>query len=266
MYRIGSGAVCAPAAAACVIRNRATSSRECFAAITRFYRIHTGFGLAIVFFWQLAYPGKGAPLVAVHDTIRVFLAVVPLSVGAFNYVVPLQIGAPDMAFPRLNMSSDWLYLVGGIVMIASFFAPQGAPNSGWTSYPPLADFATMGQTFWLAGMFLLILSALLVTAFLLLLAFPPLQGAAILQAADRLVGTSFFLPSGLVVSGEIVKRAGGGNPLLAAPVLVSRAHGSVRAHPGLGHYRMRGFYTIQSQADFDAWLADQAAQLVPANP
>jgi heme/copper-type cytochrome/quinol oxidase subunit 1 len=71
--------------------------------------------------------------------------------------------------------------MGGIVMIASFFSPQGAPNSGWTSCPPLADFATM-----------------------LLLAFPPLLGAAILQAADRLVGTSFFLPSGLIVSGEIV--------------------------------------------------------------
>ncbi len=83
-----------------------------------------------------------------HGTIMVFLAVVPLSVGAVgNYLVPLQIGAPDMAFPRLNMSSYWLYLVGGIVMVASFLAPLGAPNSGWTSYPPLADFATMGQTF-----------------------------------------------------------------------------------------------------------------------
>ncbi len=66
-----------------------------------------------------------------------------------------------MAFPRLNMSSYWLYLAGGLVMVASFFAPQGAPNSGWTSYPPLADFATTGQTFWLTGMFLLILSSLL---------------------------------------------------------------------------------------------------------
>ena len=237
-------------------------------ALTSLIFLLIGFALAIVFRWQLAYPGKAVPfvgslfgelnapggvllpefynqLVAMHGTIMVFLAVVPLSVGAFgNYLVPLQIGAPDMAFPRLNMSSYWLYLAGGLVMVASFFAPQGAPNSGWTSYPPLADFATMGQTFWLVGMFLLILSSLLgainmiativqlrapgltwfrlpffiwaqlVTAFLLLLAFPPLQGAAILQAADRLVGTSFFLPSGLVVSGEVVKRAGGGNPLL----------------------------------------------------
>ena len=85
----------------------------------------------------------------------VFLAVVPLSVGAFgNYLVPVQIGAPDMAFPRLNMSSYWLCLVGGMVMIASFFAPQGRPIRDGRRTPPLADFATMGQTFWLAGMFL----------------------------------------------------------------------------------------------------------------
>ena len=154
-------------------------------------------------------------LVAMHGTNMVILAVVPLSVGAFgNYLIPLQIGAPDMTFPRLNMASSWTYLAGGLVMLASFFVRGGAPNSGWTSYPPLADFATLGQTFWLIGMFLLILSALfgsvntittivqlrapgltwfclpffvwaqLVTSSLLLLAFPPLQGAAILRATN----------------------------------------------------------------------------------
>jgi cytochrome c oxidase subunit I len=237
-------------------------------ALTSLVFLLIGFALAILFRWQLAYPGQPIPvvgrwfgnlnaprgvmlpefynqLVAMHGTIMVFLAVVPLSVGAFgNYLIPLQIGAPDMAFPRLNMASYWTYLAGGLVMLASFFVPSGAANSGWSSYPPLADFATMGQTFWLIGMFLLIVSALfgslntittivqlrapgltwfrlpffvwaqLVTAFLLLLAFPPLQGAAILQFADRVVGTSFFLPSGLFVAGEAVKRAGGGNPLL----------------------------------------------------
>jgi cytochrome c oxidase subunit 1 len=74
-------------------------------------------------------------LVAMHGTIMVFLAVVPLSVGAFgNYLIPLQIGASNMAFPRLNMASYWTYLAGGLVMLASFFVPGGAPNSGWTSY------------------------------------------------------------------------------------------------------------------------------------
>src|SRR5689334_5290016 len=304
---MGSGAVCASAATACIIRRRTTQN---FAAMPRFYRIQTvlfrkyvfsldhkiiglqyaltslvflliGFSLAILFRWQLAYPGQPVPvvgrwfgdlnapggvmlpefynqLVAMHGTIMVFLAVVPLSVGAFgNYLIPLQIGAPDMAFPRLNMSSYWTYLSGGLVMLASFFVPRGAPNSGWTSYPPLADFATMGQTMWLIGMFLLIVSSMLasvntittivqlrapgltwfrlpffvwaqlVTAFLLLLAFPPLQGAAILQFSDRILGTSFFLPSGLFVGGQAVSRAGGGNPLLWQHLFWFLAHPEV---------------------------------------
>jgi cytochrome c oxidase subunit 1 len=250
-------------------------------ALTSLIFLLIGFALAILFRWQLAYPGQPVPvlgrwfgelnapggvmlpefynqLVAMHGTIMVFLAVVPLSVGAFgNYLIPLQIGAPNMAFPRLNMASFWTYFAAGLVMLASFFVPGGAPNSGWTSYPPLADFATMGQTFWLIGMFLLIVSALfgsmntittivqlrapgltwfrlpffvwaqLVTASLLLLAFPPLQGAAILQFADRVVGTSFFLPSGLFVGGEAVKRAGGGNPLLWQHLFWFLAHPEV---------------------------------------
>ena len=90
---------------------------------------------------------------AMHGTIMVFLAIVPLVVGAFgNYLVPLQIGAVDMAFPKLNMASYWVYFVGGVTMLASFFAPGGAASSGWTSYPPLSDIATSGQTWWLIGM------------------------------------------------------------------------------------------------------------------
>ena len=65
-----------------------------------------------------------------------------------------------MAFPRLTLASYWTYLAGGLVMLVSFFVPRGAPDSGWTSYLKLADFATMGQTFWLVGIFLLIVSAL----------------------------------------------------------------------------------------------------------
>jgi cytochrome c oxidase subunit 1 len=77
-------------------------------------------------------------------------------------VVPLQIGAPDMAFPRINLASWWFYAVGGVIMLASFFAPGAAPRCpGWTSYPPLADFAPSGQTFWLFGMLCLIFSSLL---------------------------------------------------------------------------------------------------------
>ena len=116
--------------------------------------------------------------------------------------------------------------------------------AGWTPYPPLAILATAGQTWWLVGMLLLITSSLfgsiniivtilqlrapgmrmmdlpffiwaqLVTSFLLLLAFPPLQGAAILQLMDRLAHTSFFLPSGLMVSDKLLNVSGGGSPIL----------------------------------------------------
>ena len=87
---------------------------------------------------------------AMHGTIMVFLGVVPLAVGGFgNFVMPLQIGAPDMAFPKLNMVSYWVYFIGGVMMLASFFVPGGAAQSGWTSYPPLSDIAPIGQTIWL---------------------------------------------------------------------------------------------------------------------
>jgi cytochrome c oxidase subunit 1 len=240
-----------------------------------------GFCLMLIMRWQLAFPGRPVPIIggllgsanapggimlpefynqlgAMHGTIMVFLAVVPLLVGAYgNYLVPLQIGAPDMAFPKLNMASYWCYLPGGLIMLASFFVPGGAANSGWTSYPPLSNIATSGQTWWLVGMVFLITSSLLgsvnfivtifqlraegldfmrlpmfvwsqlVTSFLLLLAFPPLEAAGILQLMDRVAGTSFFMPSGLVVSGEVLEVAGGGNPLLWQHLFWFLAHPEV---------------------------------------
>ena len=129
-----------------------------------------GFGLMALMRYQLAFPMQPIPVIgsllgaanapggimlpefynqlgAMHGTIMVFLAVVPLAVGAFgNYLVPLMVGAPDMAFPRLNMLSYWLYLAAGLIMLAGFVLPGGAANAGWTSYPPLANFATAGQT------------------------------------------------------------------------------------------------------------------------
>jgi cytochrome c oxidase subunit 1 len=259
-------------------------------AITGMLFLLFGFGLMMLMRWQLAFPGQPIPVVgrwlgqanapggvmlpefynqlgAMHGTIMVFLGVVPLAVGGFgNFVLPLQIGAPDMAFPRLNMASYWFYFVGGVVMLASFFAPGGAANSGWTSYAPLAVIATQGQTWWLIGMVFLITSSLLgsinfivttiqlrapgltftrlpffvwaqlVTAFLLLLAFPPLEAAAILQLMDRLAGTSFFMPSGLVVGGQVLPYRGGGNPLLWQHLFWFLAHPEVYVLilPGMG--------------------------------
>jgi cytochrome c oxidase subunit I len=237
-----------------------------------------GFTLMMMMRWSIAYPNQPIPLVgkllkasggiivpelynqlgAMHGTIMVFLGIVPLAVGAFgNYIVPLQIGAPDMAFPKLNMSSYWSYFIGGVLMLSSFFAPGGAAQSGWTSYPPLSDIAPSGQTMWLFGMLFLIISSVLgsvnflvtiiqlrapgltwmrlpffvwaqfVTSFLLLLAFPALQAAAVLQMMDRLAGTSFFLPSGLVISGQQLAVAGGGSPLLWQHLFWFLAHPEV---------------------------------------
>lgn len=249
--------------------------------ITSLFFLLFGFSLMMLMRWQLAYPGEPLPILgtlfgdenmpggvmlpefynqlgAMHGTIMVFLGVVPLAVGAFgNYVVPLQIGAPDMAFPKLNMASYWCFFAGGIVMLSSFWVPAGAAKAGWTSYPPLANIETMGQTMWLIGMIFLITSSLLgavnflttiiqlraeglsymrlpffvwaqfITSFLLLLAFPPLEAAAVLQLMDRVLETSFFMPSGLVVSGEVVDGAGGGSPLLWQHLFWFLAHPEV---------------------------------------
>src|SRR5512140_2865587 len=204
-----------------------------------------GFCLMLMMRWQIAHPGQAVPLVgpllekilgqtaakgalspdlynsfgAMHGTIMVFLAIVPLAFAAFgNYVVPLQIGAPDMAFPRINMVSYQAFVLGGIIMFVSFFIPGGPAQAGWTSYSPLAtSIPTDGQTFWIIGMVFLITSSLLgavnfiatiiqlrapgmtwmrlpffvwaqfVTAFLLLLAFPPLEAAAVMQFMDKVV-------------------------------------------------------------------------------
>jgi cytochrome c oxidase subunit I len=205
---------------------------------------------------------------AMHGTIMVFLAIVPLAFGAFgNYVVPLQIGAPDMAFPRVNMASYQFYFLGGIVMFVSFFIPGGAAQAGWTSYSPLAtSIPTHGQAFWLVGMVLLISSSLLgavnfiatiiqlrapgmtwmrlpffvwaqfVTGFLLLLAFPPLEAAGLMQLMDNLFGTSFFLPTGLAVGGRLADVSGGGSPLLWQHLFWFLAHPEVYVLilPGMG--------------------------------
>ncbi len=260
-------------------------------AVTALSFLLLGFSMMLLMRYQLAWPGQPLPLWiakflgaanapggiilpefynqlgAMHGTVMVFLAIVPLAVGAFgNYVVPLQVGAPDMAFPKLNMMSYWMYLPGGLLMLFSFFLPGGAPNSGWTSYPPLSVIATQGQTIWIIGMIFLITSSLLgsinfivtifqlrakglsfmrlpffvwaqlITSFLLLLAFPPLEAAAILQLMDRVAGTSFFMPSGLVVSGTPLANAGGGNPLLWQHLFWFLAHPEVYVLilPGMG--------------------------------
>src|SRR5688500_15337420 len=151
-------------------------------------------------------------------------------------------------------------------MPGSFFVPGRAAQSGWTSYTPLSNIAGTGQTWWLIGMIFLITSSLLgavnfivttiqirakgltfmrfpffvraqfVTAFLLLLAFPPLEAAGVMQLMARVAGTSFFMPSGLVVSGQILEHAGGGNAVLWQHLFRFLAHPELHVHilPAMG--------------------------------
>ena len=244
-----------------------------------------GFFLMLMMRWQIGHPGQPVPIMgpvlekvlgqvasrgimspdlynsfgAMHGTIMVFMAIVPLAFAAFgNYLVPLMIGAPDMAFPRVNMASYQAYVLGGLIMFTSFFIPGGAAQAGWTSYSPLAtSIPTNGQTFWIVGMVLLITSSLLgavnviatiiqlrapgmtwmrlpffvwaqfVTAFLLLLAFPPLEAAALMQLMDKAAHTSFFLPTGLAIGGTLANVSGGGSPLLWQHLFWFLAHPEV---------------------------------------
>ena len=250
-------------------------------ALTALSFLLLGFLFMLLMRWQLAYPMQALPLLgkvfgpdrmpegimlpefynqlgAMHGSIMVFLAIVPLGVGAFgNYLVPLLIGARDMAFPRMNMLSYWTYVAAGIALLAGFVHPGGGPSSGWTSYPPLSVVSSGGQNLWLVGIILIGLSSLFgsvnmittvvqlrrpgmgflsmpffvwaqaVSAFLLLLAFPPLQVASALQLMDRVAGTSFFLPSGLIVSGVPLANSGGGTPILWQHLFWFLAHPEV---------------------------------------
>ncbi len=173
-------------------------------------------------------------LFTMHGTTMVFLALMPLSAAFFNYLVPLMIGARDVAFPRLNALSYWVFLLGGL-FINSSFVFGAAPHAGWFGYATLTEkpFSVGPHTdFWLLGLLFLgvasVVSALnflttilnlrapgmtflrmpvfiwttLVTSVLILLAFPPITVALILLMFDRFFGTSFYLP------------AGGGSPIL----------------------------------------------------
>jgi cytochrome c oxidase subunit I len=189
-------------------------------------------------------------VVTMHGTIMVFFFISYVLVSGFgNYLVPLHVGARDMAFPFLNMLSYWIGLLSALVLMVSFFVAGGAAAAGWTAYPPLSAIATavpgshMGQSIWLLSMALFIasftMSGLNIVATVLsarapglsmmrlpltvwtyfiasilgLLAFPPLTAAAVMLLFDRHLGTSFFLPSGLVVANKLLTNTGG-SPLL----------------------------------------------------
>jgi cytochrome c oxidase subunit I len=190
--------------------------------------------LALIIRSELALPGgqvvtatQYQRVFTMHGTTMVFFFVIPMLTGLGNYFVPLQIGARDMAFPRLNALSYWLYLFSGIVLYSSWFVPGGAPATGWTGYAPLSNAVfnpSMGVDLWGMSMVLIGVSSTvgsvnfittilnmrapgmtiwkmplftwgwLVTAFMLLLATPMLTGALIMLTADRNLATHFFDP------------------------------------------------------------------------
>jgi cytochrome c oxidase subunit I len=164
-------------------------------------------------------------VMTMHGTTMIFLVVVPILAGFGNFLVPLMIGARDMAFPRLNAFSYWVFLFGGIILLLSFFAEGGAARSGWTGYPPLSvRLDGNGQDLWILGLHVLTVSSLagainfVVTihnmrtrgmtwtrmplfvwaietyAVLLILVLPALSAGLTLLLLDRQVGTNFFLP------------------------------------------------------------------------
>jgi cytochrome c oxidase subunit I len=210
--------------------------------VTAFIFFLIGGLLASVMRAQLAQPEEHLvsndtynQLFTMHGTIMLFLFIGPFAFGLANYLIPLQVGAKDMAFPRLNAFSYWLYLGGGITLVSGFATAGGAAAFGWFGYTPLSDpvhSPGLGGDLWIAGLVLTgfsgILTALnilttvfclrmptmnafrmpiftwdmVVTSVLVLLAFPVLTAAGALLFIDRHLG------------GQVFDLAGGGVPIL----------------------------------------------------
>jgi cytochrome c oxidase subunit I len=190
-------------------------------------------------------------LLTMHGTLMVFFVLTNAPFAAFgNYFLPIQIGAEDMAFPRFNMMSFWTTFLAFCILVAAFFVPDGPPISGWTAYAPLSAVGSdagpgqgLGQTLWGLSIFVFCIASLLgslnfiattldlrtkgmtlarmpictwawfITSCIALLAFAVLLPACLLLILDRVAGTSFFIPAGLVVSDRLQPHSGG-SPLL----------------------------------------------------
>ncbi|MSQ34118.1 MAG: cytochrome c oxidase subunit I [Dehalococcoidia bacterium] len=172
-------------------------------------------------------------IMTMHGTTMIFLVVMPLSAAFFNVVIPLMIGARDVAFPRLNAFSYWVFLTGALLLHMSFLV-GGPPDAGWFGYANLTEkpFSESGIDFWVLGLQVLGISSMaaafnflvtiinmrapgmslmrmplfvwmtMITSFLLVTAFPVLTVGMMLLLFDRLFGTHFYAP------------AGGGDPVL----------------------------------------------------
>ena len=202
-------------------------------AIASLFFLILGGGEALLMRTQLALPNNGLisadlynGLVTMHGTTMIFLVVMPLSAAFFNFLIPLQIGAADVAFPRMNSLSFWIFLFGGLLLNASFLA-DAIPDAGWFGYANLTrpEYSpTKGVDFWILGIqvtglasliasinfFVTIVNmrakgmtllkmpiftwATLVTQILLFLALPVITIAMVMLMFDRNFGTGFFNP------------------------------------------------------------------------
>jgi cytochrome c oxidase subunit I len=163
-------------------------------------------------------------LFTLHGLTMVFLVVVPILAGFGNFLLPLMIGARDVAFPRLNAFSYWLFLFGGIVLYSSWFSAGGAADTGWTLYPPYAAETDTSVDLTILALHILALSSLagainfIVTthrlrtpgmtwmrlplfvwtiytyAWLLVAVLPAIGAGLTMLLLDRQVGTNFFVP------------------------------------------------------------------------
>jgi cytochrome c oxidase subunit I len=188
--------------------------------------------LAMIIRAELAQPGLQVvsreqynQLFTMHGTIMMFLFAPPAAYGFTNFIMPLQIGAPDMSFPRLNAFSYWLYLFGGLTVVAGFLTPDGAASFGWFAYTPLSDIVhspQIGGDLWIVGLitsglgtilggvnFIVTIITLrapgmtmfrmpiftwnmLVTSILVLMAFPVITAAFFALLADRHLGSHIY--------------------------------------------------------------------------
>jgi cytochrome c oxidase subunit I len=190
-------------------------------------------------------------LLTMHGTLMIFFVLTNAPFAAFgNYFLPIQIGARKMAFPRCNMLSFWTTFVSFTILLAAFVVPDSSSTSGWTAYAPLSAIGKdagpgmgAGQTLWIVAIALFCIASILsainfiattldfrtqgmtlmrmpltvwawfITSCISLLAFSVLLPACLLLILDRVAGTSFFVPSGLVVGDHLQPHAGG-SPLL----------------------------------------------------
>jgi cytochrome c oxidase subunit I len=164
-------------------------------------------------------------LFTMHGTIMLLLFATPLFVGFANVIMPLQIGAPDVAFPRLNMLSYWMFLFGGLIVLAGFLTPNGPASFGWTGYATLNSIVhspSIGADLWVMGLYLAGLGTILggvnfittimclrapgmtmfrmpiftwntlITSVMVIMAFPMLAGALLELEADRRLGAHIY--------------------------------------------------------------------------